>query len=273
MKKLFVLTLMISSLSYAAPNKDVCVRDGKNYGGLSTINPTCMEHALQDSNNHTHKYTADKNIEVVGWKNLLFIKVTSVDEQGVKSYKTNIISGDNSGLEEIMALDISADGSEVYVLNQGSGTKSILIFKANRSGNVKPRIILSSYLTDAKSITLSPMNDEIYVLHNGKISSFKSNANSRSKREHLQPVNDLVVESEELNYSDYMVSSSSELFILDKTNKKVLMVDKVGRSIASTIDLKENNIEDASSLKYDDKKDQLVISNSNNKKVEFQFED
>ena len=164
------------------PASSRCVTDGENYRPGSKVDVMCFNRALKEKKEQTTFISKSKDMLVLGWKNILFIKYHWRHPKTKKGeWKYNIISGNKSRLVDIEAISVSSDDEQVAVLNKvSSSQKQILVFSSKNSGNVSPmRIMNSSFIDTANAILLDIGRELIYIAGGDKVGAISTNADSR----------------------------------------------------------------------------------------------
>lgn len=260
----YLLLLFSFSISNWAFSNELCSNQAELFGEKNKISSSCI--------NYIKNNTPVKNIKKHTTKDMTIFAKGNIIVISTQGKKNNIIAGKNTQLEEIVSIDLSNDGKNIYVLNKQNNLYSILIFKTKVSGNIKPRIIFTPEIQNARSVTISPLNKTLFILVEDKIISYNSNMNSRSRRENLKPANKLIFQNDSFKNAEQIMSSEKQVFILNNQEKKLFMIANKAPQSFSYADFKDYGISHIQEMKYLEKSNSLVLKSAANKSVELTLE-
>ncbi|MBL7664090.1 MAG: hypothetical protein JNM93_03065 [Bacteriovoracaceae bacterium] len=176
-----ILFLFNTSLMAQKVSLEGCIQDGEDYKGKNLVDKKCFElifnHAPEKSRDEITDVKG-KKFKVTALKNLLYIQIEGLD----KIQKQNLISGEKSGLHEILSVSLSPYSNMVAVLNKNNlGRQEIRVFDRSMSGNVVPSHYFDmDEIQTASAIFYHSDNKEIWFTRgDGIVSAVHSEADSR----------------------------------------------------------------------------------------------
>lgn len=253
MKALGIITSLLFSGLVFSETLQECENQGARYGdgkSKTYISSSCENLFESKAHFHAKKELIDQDLKIFGYKNILFMHLGA--KSGLKSLQTPanlntlVITGEQAGFEDVLALDLDLVNNTVVALVIDSKTRkeSILTFDLYIGGNITPRRrIYSDELTGATSLKLDTAKNLIYVLYkdDAKLASYHLmdntygvNAKKFGKVQSL-----LEKESSGLTSIQDLVltKDSNDLFILDSKAKKVFQFNSLGFSLIKEFDI------------------------------------
>lgn len=172
------ILLLLFSFSIYSQSLDDCVKNAQ-YSGSQKSMPSEKKldcsHLFKDFENGKNiSLSIDKKSKAYGFKNILFFE----NEKSMKF----IISGDQTKLDNILAIDIDEEDKKIYVLNYNTLGKQIYSYMFNQSGNHTPlRKFESEDLAEAVDIEI--VKNKILVKQsNGDIHVYNKEADINGRR-------------------------------------------------------------------------------------------
>jgi hypothetical protein len=252
----FLIALFILSHAYAELTLDACHTKAKAFIKKGVVPSACF--SLVDSSSASHlraEYVdGDKAYQAMAYKSMLFIRVI---DNAAKKTNVHLISGPNSGLNDIQSLSFSPYNERIAVLNRDTkGESEIRIFHRDRNGNVGPhKLIQLADLSDAKNISYHNSKKELWVVrNNGRLFSVSSESDSRKKVEKFKPV--VLMDFDLKNMTGVSASSmvvvENRLLILDEAGKNILSYEEPleGKTSPDLVIELKNPPNEASHLDY-----------------------
>lgn len=249
-----------------------CQKAAMEVGGINTVPVKCFDIISKHKKNIEIK-KRNGDYQIIGWKNIIFIKEKFKDKDNkVIKEDLRILAGGATKITDVRDMVISRDFKWLYVLNKNNTESEVLAFKPDRNGNVKPRIIKTKKLKDARKIYLSQDNSELFVLSNNFMLIVDAYSNSRSEIDGYKPVTVNFIKNEKLYDATHFELSKYEVIVIFPSSKTVVAYSlQDGKEVWSLKD-KDISLEKlATYFEYDDEKDRLRLFDPNGKTVEFDF--
>lgn len=159
MKLLFMILISFSYAALAIDEVEVIKQcsaaslrygDGKSKQGIPEI---CFTLYKSKSSSNARKLHLKSGKEVIGYRDMIFME----DD------KISVITGKNTLLKEIVALDIDEKNNSLVVLDKNG---DVLTFNLNISGNVSPlRVLRSKQASGASNVVVDEEKEQIIILH------------------------------------------------------------------------------------------------------------
>lgn len=165
--KILIMMMMTINIAWAQ-SVDECsqqlfkVGKGKRE---SKVNPACYDKFKSAAHKNGILVDEIQQKEFVAYKNSFFIK-------DLNTKKLQYTAGENSTLEDALAIDYNKDFKEIYILEQHKG--EVKIFSSMITGDIGPyRVIRTKHIIGAVDVlgvgqnvyVLNPKDESIYVYH------------------------------------------------------------------------------------------------------------
>jgi len=208
MKITLCLTLFLFAFA-AHANLDECLRDAKTHGShTSSLSPAkeCID-IIKSHPDKIEATSADGKYHLYGLGHMLY-----VESDG----KLELLAGDQTGLKEILKIEINEKKKRLLVIQH----QSVSTYNLEFIGNVSPLKHFSAPLfRSAKRVKLLDNEDMIAVFSNSGISILNADADTRYDQEKFKPRFLYKINGEQSllnNPTDIVIDSEKQLiYVLD----------------------------------------------------------
>lgn len=248
-KTIIILLSLLVILDLRAMSSEDCYFQAKSFSGTNAIDYQCYLSENLTESDLFEKKVQGENIIIEASKNILWI--THLNTFGAHQAKP--IAGENSLLNEILAISLSSDEKLLAVLDRNSEERRILLFGSHLSGHIKPYYIFDNpELETAKTLSFDSETKKIfYIVRETDLHQLYSLGIYDKKKAGpylLQKI------TEPLS----LTQSSDYLFILDGTQK--VQIYNKEMTWVSTIPIEATAMRAASSIRYSNRDRTLYVS-------------
>ena len=270
----FTLVLSFSSTLPATTRNQMveyCEEEGRKYGdgsGADLISTKCIELYCNRAGHHATIVGKNDSFKISGFKNMIFTR--NKDLNG--NWTTNIIAGLSTELDSVIAINYDQKNEEIAALDSSG---DILFFSSTLTGNVAPyRILRAKELKGASHLVVDPIKNEVIVLNKneGSILFFSRLANfkGREGKRNLSLIRSFDGLSEGIESLAISVMHR-EIFVVDAKQNNIFVFNlDAEESLVRKIQGDKTRLSGPYLIRYDQKKDHLVVTNKSGDELLFE---
>lgn len=192
MKSFIILTLLFSFNLPVTAQEDVnsCSSIAEYYGHHQNphqVSSECINIVKANSTAKTSYSSPDGNMKIYAHRNLIYIERFEDTEAGPQLIKTELLSGNQTKLNEIIAIKVDEVNQHLYVLNKNPQKFSFGHYNLNFIGNVAPlRYFEASELYNPINFDIDIGNKMVYFIDQDDASIKKYNLHADINSKHAQ---------------------------------------------------------------------------------------